>query len=79
MIPARWQLYGVLAVAFVLGLLGIRAKLLAEGEARLRAKIATKRMEATKKAQEVENEIDALDRDTLKRRSLVWMRKDTKR
>jgi hypothetical protein len=72
---SRWQLYGVLAVTFVLGVLGIRARLLAEGEARLRSKIATKRMEAIKKAQGVENEIDALDRDTLKRRATVWVRK----
>jgi hypothetical protein len=72
---ARWQLYGVLAVAFVLGLLGIRARLLAEGEERLREKIATERRGATKQAQEVHNEVEALDRDALRGRATVWVRK----
>ena len=75
----RWQLYGVLAAAFILGLLGIRAKLLADGEARLRSKIEAKRLDAIREASDVRNEVEALDRDTLKRRAVVWMRKDTNR
>lgn len=74
MIPVKWQLYGVLAVAFVLGVLGIRAKLLADGEARLRAKIDAKRVEAMHEAQEVRNEVEALDRDSLKSRARQWVR-----
>ncbi len=71
----RWQLYLILAGAFVLGVLGIRARLLAEGEERLRAKIATQKMEAIKEAQEVQNEVEALDRSTLRDRAIVWVRK----
>lgn len=74
MIPVKWQLYGILAVAFLLGVLGIRAKLLADGEARLRAKIDAKRIEAMREAQEVRNEVEALDRDALKSRARQWVR-----
>jgi len=74
MIPARWQLYLILAGAFVVGLLGIRSSLLAQGEARLRARIEAKRAAARDAAQEIENEVDALDRDDLKRRAAVWVR-----
>ena len=79
MIPARWQLYLVLTVAFFAALVGIRAKLLAEGEARLRAKIDKDRLEAARAAKEIENEIEELDRDTLKRRAAGWVRDNGKR
>ena len=79
MIPIRWQLYLVLTVAFFAALIGIRAKLLAEGEARLRAKIDKDRLEAARAAKEIENEVEALDRDTLKRRAAGWVRGNGKR
>ena len=79
MIPVRWQLYLVLTVAFFAALVGIRAKLLAEGEARLRAKIDKDRLEAARSAKEIENEIEALDRGTLKRRAAGWVRDNGKR
>ena len=79
MIPVRWQLYLVLTVAFFAALIGIRAKLLAEGEARLRAKIDKDRLEAARAAKEIENEIEALDRGTLKRRAAGWVRDNGKR
>ena len=71
---ARWQLYAVLATALVLGLLGIRAKLLADGEARLRAKIEQRRIEAAHEAQEIQNEVEALGIDDLKSRARRWVR-----
>lgn len=74
MIPARWQLYLIIAAAFVVGLLGIRSSLLAQGEARLRAKIEKDRAASRDAAQEIENEVEALDRDDLKRRAAVWVR-----
>lgn len=79
MIPIRWQLYLVLTVAFVVGVFGIRAKWLAEGESRMRAKLNKDRLEAARAAREVENEIEALDRDTLKRRAAGWVRDNGKR
>lgn len=75
MILARWQLWCVVAAAFVLGLLGIRAKWMADGEARLRAKVEAQRQAATQRAREIENEVEALDRDSLKRRASVWVRR----
>lgn len=79
MIPVRWQLYLVLTVAFFAALIGIRAKLLAEGEARLRAKIDKDRLEAAHAAKEIDNEVESLDRDTLKRRAAGWVRNNDKR
>ena len=70
----RWQLYLVVAAAFVLGVLGIRAKLLSEGEERLRGKLAEKKMQAVREAQEVRNEVEAFDRDTLRGRATIWVR-----
>lgn len=74
----RWQLWVVVAVAFVLGVLGIRARWLYDGEQRLREKIEAQRADALRRAREVENEVEALDRDALKRRASVWVR-DSKR
>lgn len=74
MMWARWQLWGVLAVVFVAGVFGIRAKLLADGEARLRAKIEERRGTAVRDAQEIENEVEALGIDDLKSRARRWVR-----
>ena len=71
---ARWQLNGLVALAFVFGLFGLRTKLLSEGEARMRGKIAERQLNAAKHAQEVRNEVESLDRDTLRGRGAVWVR-----
>lgn len=71
---ARWQLYAVLGLALVAGLFGIRAKLLSDGEARLRAKIEEQRGVAARKAREITNEVEALDTDALKSRARRWVR-----
>jgi hypothetical protein len=39
-----------------------------------KAKQTEARIEAVKQAQEVENEVEALDRDALKSRARVWVR-----
>lgn len=74
MIVARWQLWAILVAAFLLGILGIRAKWISDGEAKLRAKIEAKRQEAVQQAREIENEVEALDRDALKSRARQWVR-----
>lgn len=74
MIVARWQLWAILGAAFLLGILGIRAKWVSDGEAKLRAKIEAKRQEAVQQAREIENEVEALDRDALKSRARQWVR-----
>jgi hypothetical protein len=70
----KWQLYGVVAVAFILGCLGVRSALLQQGEQRLRQKIERRTLERVQEAQEVRNEVEALDRDTLKHRAAKWVR-----
>lgn len=75
MIPARWQLYAVVAVAFVLGVLGIRSRWIAEGEEKLRSKIEARNRQARDEAREIANEVEALDRDSLKRRAAIWVRR----
>jgi hypothetical protein len=76
LIPLRFQLYAVLALAFSLGILGIRAKWVSDGEERVRIKMADKKTRAVKEAQEVRNEVDAFDRNTLRGRANVWVRGD---
>ena len=44
-------------------------------QAGIKAQIATARLKATEAAHEVENEVEALDVDALKRRAAVWVRK----
>lgn len=44
------------------------------GVSAARAKQTATRLEAVKQAQEVENEVEALDRDTLKHRARRWVR-----
>lgn len=70
----RWQLWGLVALAFVAGVLGIRAKWMADGEEKLRAKIEQKRQQAIEEARDVRDEVEALDRDTLQRRAAKWVR-----
>lgn len=74
MIPLRLKLYLAAAAAFILGVLGIRAKWIRDGEERVRNQIADKRLKAMKAAQEVRNEVEAFDRDTLRGRATVWVR-----
>jgi len=44
------------------------------GISAVKAKQNEARLEAAQRAQEVENEVEALDRDTLKRRARRWVR-----
>jgi hypothetical protein len=74
MIPLRFQLYAAVAVAFFLGVLGIRSKWISDGEDRVRMKMADKKIKAIKEAQDVRNEVEAFDRDTLRGRATVWVR-----
>lgn len=44
-------------------------------QADIKAQVATAKLEAVQAAHEVENEVEALDVDALKRRAAVWVRK----
>jgi hypothetical protein len=74
MIPLRFQLYAAVAVAFFLGVLGIRSKWISDGEDRVRTKMADKKIKAIKEAQDVRNEVEAFDRHTLRGRATIWVR-----
>jgi hypothetical protein len=74
MIPLRFQLYAAVAVAFFLGVLGIRSKWISDGEDRVRTKMADKKIKAIKEAQDVRNEVEAFDRATLRGRATIWVR-----
>lgn len=71
---SRWQLWGVVALAFILGILGVRAKWVSDGEAKLRAKMEAQRLKSLERARDIENEVEALDRDTLRNRARQWVR-----
>lgn len=75
---ARWNLYLILALAFVAGVFGLKTYWMATAEAKLRAKIEAKRRAAIEDAKEIRNEVEALDRDTLKRRAAKWVRNPSK-
>jgi len=45
------------------------------GAANVRSQQAEGRIKAIKEAEEIENEVEALDTDTLKRRATKWVRK----
>ena len=70
----RLKLYALLALAFVLGVLGLRFLWVNEGIQKAEAKRNEKRLEAIRKANEVENEVEALDPDTLRKRASKWLR-----
>lgn len=74
MIPLRAKLYLAVAAAFLLGVFGVRAKWLKDGEQKVRAQITERRLETIKEAQDVRNEVEALDRDTLRGRATIWVR-----
>lgn len=71
---ARWKLWALVALAFLLGVLGIRARWVSEGESKMRAKVAEQRRQAIREANEVRDEVEALDHDTLKQRASRWVR-----
>ncbi len=74
----KLKLYAVLIVAFVLGVLGIRSMWLQQGEDRLRSRIERERLDAALKSKEIENEVEALDRDAVRRRGKLWVRKSSR-
>lgn len=61
---------GALIAAFVVAYFKGRA----DADAEQKAKQAEGRVKAIKEAEEIENEVEALDVDTLKRRSTKWVR-----
>lgn len=61
-------------LAALLAFFGLKARLRKEGREEVRAEIVKSTLRAVRKADEVENEVEALDHDTLKRRASRWVR-----
>lgn len=74
LIPDKWKLYALVAIAFAVGILGIRAKWISDGETRVRERMAEQQARAAREATEIRNEVEALDRDTLRDRASQWVR-----
>jgi hypothetical protein len=71
---ARIKIYLALFVLFVTTLLATWFGGRMTGAANIKAKQAEGRVKAIKEAEEIENEVEALDVDTLKRRAAKWVR-----
>lgn len=70
---ARLQLYGLLLLAFVAGLLGVYLSGVQRGIDRQKSKIDKKRLDAVSKAKEVRDEVDS--DPYLVDRANQWVRK----
>lgn len=75
MVLSRLKLYALVAVAFVLGFLGLRSMWIKEGIDRERVKRQEQRLKSIEKAKEVKNEVELLDDEGLAARASEWMRK----
>jgi len=72
----KLQIYGLIAVSFVLGLLGIYSAGIARGKDKIKRKLDEKLIDNMKTAKEVEDEIESLGDNALLNRANKWVRKD---
>ena len=70
------QIYGLIAVSFVLGLLGIYSAGIARGKDKIKRKLDEKLIDNMKTAKEVEDEIESLGDNALLGRADKWVRKN---
>lgn len=71
MIPFEWVSAAVVAV---ISLAAIWLNGRRSAKTRIKLQQVENRIAAVKQAKEIENEVQALDRDSLKRRASVWVR-----
>lgn len=79
MIPLRWKIYGLLGLAFVMGLLKWRSIAVDAALAEAEAEHNKRRLDAIEKAAEVRNEVEILDDTGLSTRASKWLRNDPER
>lgn len=72
----KLQIYGLIAVSFVLGLLGIYSAGIARGKDKIKRKLDEKLIDNMKTAKEVEDEIESLGDNALLGRANKWVRKN---
>lgn len=70
------QLYALIALGFVLGLLGIYFSGVARGQDKIKRKMDEKLIEHIRTAKDIDDEIDTLTDTSLADRASEWVRKD---
>jgi len=78
MLP-RLQLYGLIALAFVAGAIGVYTGGIMAGIDRTKRKINERRLSNLKEAKEVSDDVEILDDDHLAERARNWVREDSER
>lgn len=73
---SRLQLYGLLALGFMLGLIGIYSAGVMRGQDKVKRKLDQKRIDNLTTQKEIEDELDALSDTSLSDRATEWVRKD---
>ena len=73
---SRLQLYGLLALGFMIGLIGIYSAGVMRGQDKVKRKLAQTRIDHLTTQKEIENELDALSDTSLSDRATEWVRKD---
>lgn len=75
---SKLQLYGLIAVSFILGLLGIYSAGVARGQDKVKRKLDAKRISNLKTQKDIDDEINSLDDPYLVDRANKWVRKDNR-
>lgn len=73
---SKLQLYGLIAVSFILGLLGIYSAGVARGQDKIKRKLDQKLIKDMRTSKEIDDEINQLDDPYLVDRARQWVRKD---
>lgn len=73
---SKLQLYGLIAVSFTLGLLGIYSAGVARGQDKIKRKLDQKLIKDMRTSKEIDDEINQLDDPYLVDRARQWVRKD---
>lgn len=74
----RLQMYGLMAAAFMLGLMGIYSAGVARGQDKIKRKLDARRISVMKSNKEITDEVNALDDTSLADRANEWLRNDNK-
>ena len=69
-------MYGLIAVTFVLGLLGIYSAGVSRGQDKIKRKLDQKLIDNMRTAKDIDDEIDTLTDTSLADRANEWVRKD---
>jgi hypothetical protein len=72
----KLQMYGLIAVTFVLGLLGIYSAGVSRGQDKIKRKLDQKLIDNMRTAKDIDDEIDTLTDTSLADRANEWVRKD---